>query len=69
MHQRLGKFEDQRVSAVKGYIHFTPQDKILLSIVLSNTVEERSAAKGVTRIKRGPDAVAERIADVPFQSG
>ena len=69
MHQRLGEFEDQRVSGIKGDIQLTAQDKILLCIVLRDTVDDSSATKGVARIKRGPDAVVKRIADVAFNSG
>ena len=69
MHQRLGEFENQRVPGIEGYIHLTAHDEVLLCIVLSDTVEERSAAKRVARINRGPDAVVKRIADVSFNSG
>jgi hypothetical protein len=41
----------------------------MLWIVLIDTVEERSAVKGIARIKSGPEAVAKRTADVSFESG
>ena len=69
MHQRLGEFEDQRVSGIKGYIHLTAEDEILLCVVLRDTIDDGGAAKGIARIKRSPDAVVKRMADVSFNSG
>ena len=69
VHQRLGKFEEQRVSRINRHIHLTAQDEILLYILLIDTVDERGGAKGVAGIQRGPQVVIERIADVSFKSG
>ena len=69
VHQRVFEYEEQRVSVIDGQIDLATQDEIVLSVVLIDIVDERSAAKGVARIKRRPDVVIEGIADVPFNSG
>ena len=66
MHERLGEFEDQRVPGIKGNIHFTAQNEILLCIVLRDPVKSGSATKGIARIERSPNAVGERIAEMSF---
>ena len=69
MHQRLGELEDKRVSGIKGNIHLTTQDEVLLSVVLVYPADGGRAAKRVTRIQLGPEAVVKRMADVSFKSG
>jgi hypothetical protein len=68
MHQRLGEFEDQRISGINGNIDLSAQYEILLCIVLIDTVDQRFAAKGVASIERRPEAIIKGIADVPFNS-
>ena len=68
VHQRLGEFEDQRISGINGNIDLSAQYEILLCIVLIDTVDQRCAAKGVASIERRPEAIIKRIADVPFNS-
>ena len=69
VHQRVFEYEEQRVSVIDGQIDLATQDEIVLSVVLIDIVDDRSAAKGVARIKRCPDLVIEGITDVPFNSG
>ena len=69
MHERLGELEDQRVLGVNIYIHLTAQDEVPLRIALIDAVDERIGAKGITRIKRGPDVTVKSIADVTFKPG
>src|ERR1700758_510728 len=68
VHQRLGAFEDQRISGINGNIDLSAQYEILLCIVLIDTVDQRCAAKGVASIERRPEAIIKGIADVPFNS-
>ena len=69
MHKRLGELEHKRVSGIKGNIHLTAQDKILLPVVLVHPADGGGATKGITRIQRGPEAVIKGIANVSFNSG
>ena len=53
---------------IEGNIYLTAQSEILLRVVLVHAADGSSAAKGVTRIKRGPKAVGEGEANVSFES-
>src|SRR5579863_8546791 len=68
VHQRLGEFEDQRISRINENIDLSAQYEILLCIVLIDTVDQRPAEKGVASIERRPEAIINGIADVPFNS-
>ena len=48
MRQCFAKHEDQGILRTKRQIHFAPQNKILLAIILIDAVRKRPPAKRVT---------------------
>ena len=68
VHQGFAKFEDQRVSFAQKNVYLCAQDEILLCIVLRDPVNGGTAAKGVAGIKRGPNIIGERVAEMSFNA-
>ena len=69
MYEGLGKLEDQGVLWIQRDVHLGAQNEILLCIVLRDPVNGCSATKGVAGIKRGPNVVGQRVAEMSFDGG